>query len=414
MSARIAPAATRGRAAGRAPASAARTNRPSVRSSRARPAAAPRPCPSWSPPGGRWRAATSAAPPTGSASSGKLFGQLAELIDLVPIDRLEQRLARREMSIERADARRPRVARPPPGSPAAPPALNICGRRLEQAFAIADRVGARLAGARRGLAPIRPASILRLINGGILRIIVVHRGAAPPRRSRRSIATVEHLRVRLPCRRRIRHYRTGMEYHMPLSISLTINGQPQRDRARRSARDAARSAARAARPDRREEGMRPRPMRRLHRAGRRPAHQLLPHAGRQPRRRRGHHHRGSCRTATRLHPVQQAFIDHDGFQCGFCTPGQIMSAVGLLAEGHAGDDPGARPRTDERQHLPLRRLPGHHRSRAGGAGSPCRTRPEERGMNRFDYVRPASVAEAVRPPPCRARPIWRPAPTCST
>ncbi|MFB7285512.1 (2Fe-2S)-binding protein [Actinacidiphila glaucinigra] len=38
------------------------------------------------------------------------------------------------------------------------------------------------------------------------------------------------------------------------------------------------------------------------------------------------------------HPVQRAFMDHDGFQCGFCTPGQIMSAVALMAEGRAGSD----------------------------------------------------------------------------
>jgi xanthine dehydrogenase YagT iron-sulfur-binding subunit len=37
-----------------------------------------------------------------------------------------------------------------------------------------------------------------------------------------------------------------------------------------------------------------------------------------------------------LHPLQQAFLDHDGLQCGYCTPGQVMAGVACIAEGHAG------------------------------------------------------------------------------
>jgi xanthine dehydrogenase YagT iron-sulfur-binding subunit len=46
-----------------------------------------------------------------------------------------------------------------------------------------------------------------------------------------------------------------------------------------------------------------------------------------------------------LHPMQQAFIDHDGFQCGYCTPGQIMSAIACVNEGHATTD------TDIREYM---------------------------------------------------------------
>ncbi len=39
-----------------------------------------------------------------------------------------------------------------------------------------------------------------------------------------------------------------------------------------------------------------------------------------------------------LHPMQTAFLEHDGYQCGYCTPGQIMSAVACVQEGHAGSE----------------------------------------------------------------------------
>jgi xanthine dehydrogenase YagT iron-sulfur-binding subunit len=44
---------------------------------------------------------------------------------------------------------------------------------------------------------------------------------------------------------------------------------------------------------------------------------------------------GLADASGRLHPMQQAFIDHDAFQCGYCTPGQIVSAVACVNEGHA-------------------------------------------------------------------------------
>jgi xanthine dehydrogenase YagT iron-sulfur-binding subunit len=47
---------------------------------------------------------------------------------------------------------------------------------------------------------------------------------------------------------------------------------------------------------------------------------------------------GLASPAGALHPMQQAFVDHDAFQCGYCTPGQIMSAVACVNEGHAESD----------------------------------------------------------------------------
>ncbi len=47
---------------------------------------------------------------------------------------------------------------------------------------------------------------------------------------------------------------------------------------------------------------------------------------------------GLARADAPLHAMQQAFVDYDAFQCGYCTPGQIMSAIGCVKEGHAGTD----------------------------------------------------------------------------
>jgi xanthine dehydrogenase YagT iron-sulfur-binding subunit len=58
-----------------------------------------------------------------------------------------------------------------------------------------------------------------------------------------------------------------------------------------------------------------------------------------------------------LHPMQQAFIDQDAFQCGYCTPGQIMSAIACVKEGHAGNDEDIREYMSGNDHHPTGRHP---------------------------------------------------------
>ena len=103
-----------------------------------------------------------------------------------------------------------------------------------------------------------------------------------------------------------------------------------------------------------------------------------------------------------LHPLQSAFVHHDGFQCGYCTPGQICSAVGMIREQKAGmpsfatedhrkpsgPDRRGDPRADERQYLPLLRL-SEHRGRDQGRGG-------RDAMRAFTFERPDSVVAAAR------------------
>ena len=88
----------------------------------------------------------------------------------------------------------------------------------------------------------------------------------------------------------------------------------------------------------------------------------------------------------RLHPLQQAFIEHDALQCGYCTPGQILSAAGYLAECHGPGEPADHSGTDERQPLPLRCISEHRcGDRLGRGGRPM--------TDQRLYVRPQSWPE---------------------
>ena len=96
----------------------------------------------------------------------------------------------------------------------------------------------------------------------------------------------------------------------------------------------------------------------------------------------------------RLHPVQEAFIACDGLQCGFCTPGQIMSAIALLQEGLAGDDP---ERVRESMSGNLCRCGAYQGITEAVLKAQKALDAANRGgrMRSFDYVRPATIREAV-------------------
>ena len=89
-----------------------------------------------------------------------------------------------------------------------------------------------------------------------------------------------------------------------------------------------------------------------------------------------------------LHPLQAAFIERDTFQCGYCTPGQICSAAGLITEGHA------RRRAEIREQMSgnICRC-GAYTKIANDRGCDARkSRPARGGrMNRFEYVRPDTI-----------------------
>ena len=140
-----------------------------------------------------------------------------------------------------------------------------------------------------------------------------------------------------------------------------VDRQRGTTRARRRAETAPRPGPpRGPRPDRHPRRLRHQPVRRVHRPRRRHGREVVHDARRPGRRRRASRRSRAWRPATTLHPLQTAFWEKHGLQCGFCTPGHDHGR-GRPARPQPGPDRRRDPPRDRGQHLPLHRLPEHRR-----------------------------------------------------
>ena len=136
-------------------------------------------------------------------------------------------------------------------------------------------------------------------------------------------------------------------------------------------------------------------MRRVHCTGRRRGGPLVPDVRRPGRRRGRGDRRGTGSGRRRLSPVQRAFREAHGLQCGFCTPGFVVSLTAYLRDHPAPGDDGA-PRRAVREPVPVYRLSGHHRRGPPGRQGTRRGGPVSGRRGR----RPVSSAS-----PCAGRRI---------
>ncbi len=159
-----------------------------------------------------------------------------------------------------------------------------------------------------------------------------------------------------------------------MEVTITVNGAEPHGR-RRAAPAAGARDPRGPRPHGHAHRVRHDELRRVHRAAGRHPGEVVHDVRRPGRRPLDHDGRGPGRTAAGLDPIQAAFKEEHGLQCGFCTPGMMLVGSALI-EKNPDAHRRRRPLGDLGSHLPLHRL---HEHREGDPGRGARRRPQTAG-----------------------------------